>query len=68
MDMRDPMTVIRSYLRATYARDFAAAYRFISAEDRKVRDSIVTFSNAVLTAASYSMRRASSANLSKSRY
>ena len=38
MDTQDPMTVIQSYLRATYARDFAAAYRFISAEDRKVRD------------------------------
>jgi hypothetical protein len=32
------MLVIRSYLRATYARDFVAAYRFISAEDRNVRD------------------------------
>ncbi len=38
MDTQDPMTVIQSYLRATYARDFAAAYRFISAEDRNVRD------------------------------
>ena len=38
MDTQDPMTVIQSYLRATYARDFVAAYRFISAEDRKVRD------------------------------
>ncbi|MGH7798626.1 MAG: hypothetical protein ACREQ2_27480 [Candidatus Binatia bacterium] len=33
-----PLTVIEAYLRATYARDFAAAYRFLSAEDRKVRD------------------------------
>ena len=38
VDNRDTMLVVRSYLRATYARDFAAAYRFISAEDRKVRD------------------------------
>jgi len=38
MDTQDPMTVIQRYLRATYARDFAAAYRFISAEDRNVRD------------------------------
>jgi Cytochrome c oxidase assembly protein CtaG/Cox11 len=38
VDMQDPMAVIRSYVRATYARDFAAAYRLISAEDRKVRD------------------------------
>jgi hypothetical protein len=37
-DMRDSMAVIRNYVRATYARDFVAAYRFISAEDRKVRD------------------------------
>ena len=38
MDTQDPMTVIQRYLRATYARDFVAAYRFISAEDRNVRD------------------------------
>jgi hypothetical protein len=37
-DMRDSMAVIRNYVRATYARDFVAAYRFISAEDRNVRD------------------------------
>jgi hypothetical protein len=37
-DMRDSMAVIRNYIRATYARDFVAAYRFISAEDRNVRD------------------------------
>ena len=36
--MRDSMAVIRNYVRATYARDFVAAYRFISAEDRNVRD------------------------------
>jgi hypothetical protein len=30
--------VIQAYVRATNARDFVAAYRFISAEDRKVRD------------------------------
>ena len=36
--MRDSMAVIRNYVRATYARDFVAAYRLISAEDRKVRD------------------------------
>jgi len=38
MDMQNPMTAIQGYLRATYARDFVVAYRFISAEDRKVRD------------------------------
>ncbi|HEY3168515.1 MAG TPA: hypothetical protein VGK57_14880, partial [Candidatus Binatia bacterium] len=38
IDMRDPKEVIQAYLRATYARDLLEAYRFISAEDRKVRD------------------------------
>lgn len=38
VDMREPMLVVQSYVRATYARDFVGAYRFISAEDRKVRD------------------------------
>jgi hypothetical protein len=37
-DAHEPLGVIQAYLRATYARDFAAAYQFISAEDRKVRD------------------------------
>ena len=34
----DPMFVVQRYVRATYARDFIAAYRLISAEDRKIRD------------------------------
>jgi hypothetical protein len=34
----DPILVVRSYLRATYARDFADAYRVISSTDHKVRD------------------------------
>jgi hypothetical protein len=38
IDMRDPTQVIEAYLRATYARDFVQAYRFISAEDRRGRD------------------------------
>jgi Cytochrome c oxidase assembly protein CtaG/Cox11 len=38
IDMRDPAQVIHAYLRATYARDFANAYRYISAKDRSVRD------------------------------
>jgi hypothetical protein len=38
IDMGDPTQVIQAYLRATYARDFVEAYRFIAAEDRKVRD------------------------------
>jgi hypothetical protein len=32
------LVVLQSYLRATYARDFADAYRFISSADHKVRD------------------------------
>ena len=34
----EPVSVIEGYLRAVYARDFAAAYHFISGQDRKVRD------------------------------
>ena len=34
----DPLAVIRSYLKATYARDYRAAYRYISAADQRVRD------------------------------
>jgi hypothetical protein len=37
-NQQSPLSVIRAYLRATYARDFSAAYQLISAEDRKVRD------------------------------
>jgi hypothetical protein len=37
-DTRAPNAVVESYLRATYARDFSAAYALISAEDRKLRD------------------------------
>jgi hypothetical protein len=33
-----PLAVIRSYLKATYARDYRAAYGYISAADQKVRD------------------------------
>lgn len=35
---RDPALVLQAYLRATYARDFIDAYRFISTADRNVRD------------------------------
>jgi hypothetical protein len=38
VDLQDPMQVISAYLRATYARDFAEAYRYVSNEDRKIRD------------------------------
>ena len=34
----DPEIVLHAYLRATYARDFVEAYRYISSADRKVRD------------------------------
>ncbi|MDH3445367.1 MAG: cytochrome c oxidase assembly protein [Deltaproteobacteria bacterium] len=36
--MREPLSVVRGYLRATYARDFAAAYRYVSSEDRRAKD------------------------------
>ncbi|MGH7888871.1 MAG: cytochrome c oxidase assembly protein, partial [Candidatus Binatia bacterium] len=36
--MSDPTQVLQAYIRATYARDFAEAYRYISTQDRKVRD------------------------------
>ena len=37
-ETREPASVIRAYLRAVYARDFAEAYRYVSAQDRKIRD------------------------------
>ncbi len=37
-NMAEPAAVIRNYLRAVYARDFTEAYRYVSAEDRHVRD------------------------------
>jgi len=33
-----PLTVIESYLKATYARDYRAAYRHLSRADQRVRD------------------------------
>ena len=33
----DPLAVVRSYLKATYARDYRTAYGFISAADQRVR-------------------------------
>ena len=38
VNSQDPALVLQAYLRATYARDFVEAYRFISAADHKVRD------------------------------
>ena len=37
-NFRDPTQVLQAYVRATYARDFVDAYRFISSADHKVRD------------------------------
>ncbi len=37
-DLQDPAFVIQAYLRATYARDYIDAYRYLSAEDRRVKD------------------------------
>ncbi len=37
-NLRDPALVIQGYLRATYARDYIEAYRYISTADQKVRD------------------------------
>jgi hypothetical protein len=36
--MKDPEAVARAYLRATQARDYVDAYRYISAEDRRIKD------------------------------
>jgi len=33
----DPLAVVRSYLKATYARDYRTAYGYISAADQRVR-------------------------------
>ena len=37
-DTRQPVSVAHAYLRAVYARDFAEAYRYVSAEDRRARN------------------------------
>jgi Cytochrome c oxidase assembly protein CtaG/Cox11 len=37
-NLRDPALVIQGYLRATYARDYIEAYRYISTADQKIRD------------------------------
>ena len=34
-DTRQPLSVAHAYLRAVYARDFAEAYRYVSAEDQR---------------------------------
>ena len=37
-DLRAPTLVIQGYVRATYARDYIDAYRYISAADQRVKD------------------------------
>lgn len=37
-NFRDPAFVIQGYLRATYARDYVNAYRYISAADQRFKD------------------------------
>jgi hypothetical protein len=38
LDLQDPVSVAVAYLRATYARDYIDAYRYLSSEDRRVKD------------------------------
>jgi hypothetical protein len=37
-NLREPALVIQRYLRATYAKDYLDAYRYISSADQRVRD------------------------------
>ncbi len=37
-NLQDPTRVIQGYLRATYARDYIDAYRYISSADQRVKD------------------------------
>ena len=37
-DLRDAALVVQGYLRATYARDYVEAYRYISTADQRLRD------------------------------
>ena len=38
LNLQDPTFLVQAYLRATYARDYMDAYRYLSSEDRRVRD------------------------------
>lgn len=38
LNLQDPVSVAQAYLRATYARDYIDAYRYLSSEDRRVKD------------------------------
>jgi hypothetical protein len=37
-NLRDPALVVQGYLRATYAKDYLDAYRYISSADQRVKD------------------------------
>jgi Cytochrome c oxidase assembly protein CtaG/Cox11 len=37
-NLQDPALVIQGYLRATYARDYIEAYRYISSADQRIKD------------------------------
>jgi hypothetical protein len=37
-NLQDPASVVQSYLRATYARDYIDAYRYLSSDDQRVKD------------------------------
>jgi hypothetical protein len=37
-NFQEPMLVLQNYLRATYARDYMDAYRYIASADRRVKD------------------------------
>ncbi len=36
--LEDPLVVLERYLRASYARDYINAYRYIAAEDQRIKD------------------------------
>jgi hypothetical protein len=38
VDMSDPTRVVEAYLRATYARDYVDAYRYIATADQRVKE------------------------------
>jgi hypothetical protein len=38
LNLQEPISVAQAYLRATYARDYIDAYRYLSSEDRRVKD------------------------------
>jgi len=38
LNLQEPALVVQRYLRAVYARDYIEAYRYLSSEDRRVKD------------------------------